>query len=312
MPDPVAPPPAAAPPPNGAPAPARASGTPPPAPVVELDPIDELLKSKPYVVKNKAGKEVTIRDRKTLDHYTSKAFGANEAFDRATNLEQKVQQQEEILRRIEAGDEGAVDMLRKALGPKWRSIVEKEALRDFEEEERMKGIPPHIRERLEEAKRLKAEKEDRDAVDQRAQRTKQQSDERAQLAAVHEDVKRIGIPALQKVGFPSNPPAPVIFRLANYMAENIDLARERGIDALPVEVVAEALKEDMQAEYKAIANRFISAGDFDGAVKWLGDDFINFMRRSDLARLRQGGNPAPAPKLDPAAKKEVPDDFWRR
>lgn len=311
MPDPVAPAAPAVPPPNGAPA--KAAAAPPPvAPVVEVDPIDELLKSKPYVVKNKAGKEVTIRDRKTLDHYTSKAFGANEAFDRSTKLEQELRQREDILRRIEAGDDGSVEMLRKALGPKWRSIVEKEALRDFEEEERMKGVPPHIRERLEEAKRLKAEKEDRDAVDQRAQWEKKQADERQQLAAVHEDVKRIGIPALQKVGFPSNPPAPVIFRLASYMGENIDLARERGIEALPVEVVAEALKEDMQAEYKAIANGFISTGDFDGAVKWLGDDFINFMRRSDLARLRQGGNPAPAVKLEPAAKKDAPDDFWRR
>ncbi len=284
----------------------------PAAPVVEADPFEELLKSKPISIKNKAGKSVEIKDRKALEHYLNKGFGSHEAHEKANRLEAEVKSRDEVLRKLEAGDDMSVEMLRKALGPKWKQIVQQEALRDFDEEERMKGIPPHIRQKLEEADRLKADRAEQDQRQQweQSQRAKQQQDQ--QLTELQQEVARIGIPALQKLGFPSAPPAIVLSRLAGYMSVNLDLAAEKGLPELPVEVLVEELKKDMQGEYKPFLDSYVQAKDFDGAVKWLGEDFVNFIRRGDLARLR-GGGAAPAERAPaaPASTKEDPSKFWR-
>lgn len=298
--------------PGQPPAVAKPAAAPPVEKPVDVDPYEELLKSKPLSLKNKAGKSVTITDRKSLEHYINKGWSAGEVAEQKNRLETENKSYRELLEKLESGDDVSVDMLRKGFGPKWKQIVQKEALRDFEEEERMKDIPPHIREKLDEAARLREEKATRDANDAHQKATQAQREQQHQLEQLQEEVKRIGIPVLQKLGFPSNPPPGLINKLAGYMSENIELARERGVAELPIEMVADALREDMQAEGKAMVSKFMETKDFDGAVKWLGEDFINFMRRGDLARLRGAGNPPPpgagAPPPPPAGPPKK--DFW--
>ena len=281
------------------------------APVVEVDEYEELLKKKPLVIKTRDGKEVRLGSRKELEHHAARGLGGDKTYQENKRLTAELAERDAFLKKLD-DPEQAKAIFRKAYGKDWRKIVESEALQDFEEEERMKGIPPEIRAKLEEAKQFKAER-DQMAQEREAQaQQRAQAEQQAQIRKIQKEILDVGGPALVKAGFGPKPPASVINRLGKYMAEAIEMEGE-GLGETPPEIIAEAVKRDMQEEHRALTESFVKAGDGAGLVAWLGEGVISVLRKYDLGRLRGAGASAAKPAAAPAAAPETRTDakkFW--
>lgn len=260
---------------------------------VEVDEFEEFLKKKPFTFKTKDGKTVNISNRKELEHQAARGLGGDKTHQENKRLQAELAERDAFLKRLDDPKQ-AREIFRKAYGADWRKMAEEESLSAFEEDEKMKGIPPEMRARLEEAQRLKEKNAELENRQQESARQQQQREQQAQVAKIRAEVLEVGGAALVKAGFTKNPPASVINRLGAYMAEALDAGEELG--DVPPEIIAEGIKRDMQEEHRMLVDSYVKAGDGAGLVAWLGEDVVKVLRKFDLARLRgaAAGQPAPS------------------
>lgn len=280
-------------------------------PVVEVDEYEELLKKKPLTLKTREGKEVKIGSRKELEHHTLRGLGGGKVYEENKSLKAQLAENEAFLKRLDDPKQ-AREIFRKAYGPEWRKMAESESLEAFEEEERLKGIPADVRARLEEAKSLKAERDELAAERADNQRRQADGEQQAKMQKLRKEILDVGGPALVKAGFGPKPPASVINRLGSYMAEALEM-EEEGLGSTSPEIVAEAIKRDMQEEHRALTESLVKAGDGAGLVAWLGEGVINVLRKYDLGRLRGAGASPSRPAAPVVAAPESRGDakkFW--
>ena len=159
------------------------------------------------------------------------------------------------------------------------------------EEEMLTPEQKAVRDAQEIIKRDKQREEDERAAKEAAER------EHWQKHYAQEYDKKI-TEALSTSGLPKTPKT--VKRMAKLMSKNLEM----GLDLEPKDLV-----NIVRDEYLSEIKELFGASDGDTLLKMLGDDVANKIRKSDLARLKGGGNVAPPRK--PSAQAE-PQKAQRR
>lgn len=288
---------------NSAPAPAsepKQGGATAPVTPVEVDPRVEALRSKPFIIKNKAGKSVVIDSVEKLEHYASKGFGAELNTSRAQELEQQLAQERAFRERLKANPR---EVLESELGDDFGKLAAQKAIDDYERDLKMRGVPEELREKLLEAEALKKEKLQRQAEEQKWL-AQQEEQKRLQEEDARLDVLLVdGVRALKAAGFAERPP-PLLLHL-------LDPAMKRAeAMGLSPEIAAKDLREQLDGLWQSTAQSFVEAKDAEGLEKIIGPAATELLMRARLAKLRAPGAAmgATRPPTQPSAPQGSQSD----
>ncbi len=307
---------------NGAPAPsssdvAKTAGQAAPVPAppagAEVDPFATALKSKPWSLKRKDGREVRIENTEHLRALASQGFSASQEIEQTRAERAEARRVTELAERARKGDRAA---LRELAGEGFRGAAEQEAIEAYQEDLELKGVPEHIRARLIEAKHLAAEKAQRAAADAQAEQQRQAYAQQTEMQTAWKELGDVGVKALQAVGFPTKPPDSVVLRMAPFLAEAYELG-------LGPEHAAQMMREDAATEMQALTSGFVTANDAEGLEKFVGEKvgrmlallYLARKKRAGAAPITADGSARPPPQQDPNKPREkTPEELraWLR
>jgi len=285
-------------------------------------------------------KEVELElDDETTDKYIQKALAADKRFSEARKREQEleaiahqVHQKRQELEQFMAAlddDSSAQEILLKKLGPeRFRQLAEA-YLAPVVQEEILKERNPLEYELKKTQRELEIERKEKNARLEAEKRQKYESEVNELKTKTVQEYENAILKAMDTGAIPRNERS--IAQFADYMRKLVERGQEVTEEA--VNHIARTVKEDkiddikwLVSGFSQMAKQAMEAKDDGKLIKigdeltqMFGEDMVNLIRRSDLAKIRAGQPNIPkqildTPRVDPKQgqqSKLMSPDEWR-
>lgn len=260
----------------------------------------------PVELKRK-GKVEKIDDLDRLVHLAEKGYGAAETFEEVQKTKGEIESKAKLLEAFKTNDPKAIRKALRELG------ADQGALRAAAEEELWEHI--QAEQMSPEQKRIRQLEQEALARKEADEKTASEAKEKEATAKAEAELNRWAKVASDALAAAKVSPDKAPVMLAR-MRPYIDRAIANGEDP----VGADVLEEFMSDERDTVRDIVSGFGDnIEAAAEWVGEDFLNNLRRYDLQRLRAGRQPSPfTPKPQQAANamqitqpKAKDKSFWK-
>jgi len=294
-------------------------------------------KVKKKFVVDKKEVELELDDAET-DKYIQKALAADKRFAEARKREQelesiatKIHRERQELEQFMAAlddDGSAMEILLKKLGPQRMRQLAEDFLAPVVQEEILREKNPLEYELKKTQKELEQERKEKAARIEAEKRAKFESEVNELKTKTAQEYEGMIVKAIEGGFLPKNERS--IAQFADYMRKLVERGQEVTEESL--NYIARSVKEDkiddirwLVSGFTEMAKKATEAKDDNQLIKiggeltaMLGEDVVNLIRRSDLAKIRAGQPNIPkqifeTPKtqLKTAPEKPMSPDEWR-